>query len=88
MAAVKDGFEKLRGGKPAEEAKPEVAAGPPRPEWVSPEEWGRLTVEEQRTLAEDRGVGFEAQREFLKWKGVEAVTPGKVQRGRIAIEGS
>jgi len=37
---------------------------------------------------ERAGVAFQAEREFQKWVGVEPISPGRVQRGRIAIEGS
>jgi len=47
----------------------------PRPEIAGPER-------------PEAGVGYMAAREYEKWKGTEILTPGKVQRGRIAVEGS
>jgi len=85
IVAARERLGKLTGPAPAPSPPAEEVA---RPEFVTPEQWARLPRETKEALAEGSGVKYEAARESLKWVGVEMLTPGKVQRGRVAIEGS
>jgi len=55
--------------------------------WLTRETWAQLTEEEKVDAVAGAGLGYEALKHSIPWRGVEFIAPGKFQKGKIAVEG-